>query len=75
MITDEIREELFKKQDVKYRDFQAKLIPGFEADAMIGVRTPELRTLAKEFSKRADIDEFLQVLPTATLTKTSSMLS
>ncbi len=63
MITDEIREELFKNQDLKYRDFQAKLIPGFETDAMIGVRTPELRALAKEFSKRDDIDEFLQALP------------
>lgn len=27
MITDEIREELFRLQDIAYRDFQSKLTP------------------------------------------------
>ena len=63
MIRDEIIEELFKKQDLKYRDFQGKLIPPKTVDDMIGVRTPELRKYAKELLKREDIDEFLAILP------------
>ncbi len=63
MITEEIRERLFELQDTKYRDFQCGLIPGVEADVFIGVRTPELRKLAKEFAKKEEIDEFLEELP------------
>ena len=63
MITDEIRERLFALRDVKYRDFQIKLIPGKTAEDSIGVRTPELRKLAKEFAKRDDIGDFLNDLP------------
>ena len=47
-------------QDVKYRDFQGGLIPGMNPENMIGVRTPELRKLAKEVG--AD-DTFLAELP------------
>ena len=63
MIRDEIRKELFALQDIKYRDFQMKLIPGKDPENSIGVRTPELRRLAKELSKRPDIGEFLNDLP------------
>ena len=63
MIVDEIQNELFKLQDVKYRDFQAKLMPTINPESMIGVRTPELRKLAKQLAKRDDIDEFLDALP------------
>ena len=50
MIIDDIRKELFALRDEKYRDFQAKLIPTVDPDKMIGVRTPDLRSLAKEFA-------------------------
>ena len=63
MIRDEITETLFKMQDIKYRDFQGKLIPPKTADDMIGVRTPELRKYAKELLKREDVGEFLAGLP------------
>ncbi len=63
MITDEIKSELFQWQDIKYRDFQSKLIPSIEPESMIGVRTPQLRKLAKQLAKREDIDEFLLALP------------
>ena len=63
MITEEILQSLFDLQDIKYRDFQVKLIPGKDTDMMIGVRTPELRKLAKQMLKREDIGEFLQDLP------------
>ncbi len=63
MIADEIRENLFKMQDIKYRDFQSKLIPPKTDDDIIGVRTPELRKYAKDLLKREDIGEFLSSLP------------
>lgn len=63
MIVDDIREDLFANQDVKYRDFQSKLTPTIEVNTAIGVRTPVLRKLAKDYSKRQDVDEFLADLP------------
>lgn len=63
MIIGEIREELFKLQDIKYRDFQAKLVPTVEPETIIGIRTPELRKLAKQLVKRENIGTFLQALP------------
>jgi len=63
MITDEIKSALFQLQDRPYRDFQCKLIPTVGRDTVIGVRTPELRRLAKQFVKREDVRGFLDVLP------------
>lgn len=63
MTIDEIREELFALQDIKYRDFQSKLIPTIDPDSMIGVRTPELRKLSKRLSKEEGISAFLEALP------------
>ena len=62
-ITKEIREELYKLQDVKYRDFQAGLTPTVEKNKAIGVRTPELKALAKKIAKRDDVEDFLKDLP------------
>ena len=63
MIIDEIRKELYTMQDVKYRDFQAKLIPTAKPDTVIGVRTPQLRKYAGQLLKREDISVFLDDLP------------
>ena len=63
MIIEEIRKELLGFSDEKYRDFQAKLIPTVEKDTIIGVRTPELRALAKNLVKRDDVEVFLSELP------------
>ena len=60
---DNIREELFKLQDQKYRDFQAKLIPNINLENVIGVRTPELRKLAKTLVKENNYQDFLNRLP------------
>ena len=46
MTTAELRERLFSLQDVKYRDFQRRLIPNIPPESIIGVRTPELKKLA-----------------------------
>ena len=63
MIREEIRRRLFELQDVPYRDFQVKLIPTVETESMIGVRTPALRKLAREYGRRDEIGVFLQDLP------------
>ena len=44
-------------------EFELFRIPGMDAQKEIGVRTPELRKLAKELAKREDIREFLNDLP------------
>ena len=63
MIVDEIRDELFENQDKQYHDFMIKLLPGMEQDRMIGIRTPELRKLAKKYAGRADTGIFMKDLP------------
>ena len=56
-----LQELLFNKQDKKYQSFQYKLIPTVDANCIIGVRTPELRAVAKEMNKY--IEEFINDLP------------
>lgn len=66
MIRNRIREELFSLQDKKYREFQAKLIPTVDPETVIGVRTPQLRKLAKHLYKETDpaeLEAFLKELP------------
>ena len=58
-----ILQQLFELQDLKYRDFHAKLVPGMDVNAIIGVRTPELRKLAKQLAKDERVGDFLAVLP------------
>lgn len=58
-----IEKALFSMQDSGYRDFQAKLMPTVDRELVIGVRTPLLRKLAKEFAEDADAEEFLSELP------------
>lgn len=58
-----IVKELFKLQDKSYAAFNSKLIPTVEQDRVIGVRTPELKTLAKTLAKDEGKDQFLQSLP------------
>ena len=58
-----ILDRLYVLQDTKYRDFQGKLIPTVNPKDIIGVRTPDLRTLAKELAKQEDIGTFLDTLP------------
>ena len=58
-----IKEELFKMQDKKYRDFQVKLFPTLKPDTIIGVRTPELKKYAKKLIKENEYLSFLEELP------------
>ena len=58
-----IRARLFERADEKYRDFNCKLIPTVPAQAIIGVRTPDLRALARQLGSTPDAQEFLADLP------------
>ena len=62
-INERIQRQLFELQDLKYRDFNSSLIPTVDKETVIGVRTPQLRKLAKELSKDPDIGVFLRTLP------------
>ena len=62
-IEQKIQSQLFELQDVEYREFQRKLMPTVNPETVIGVRTPELRKLAKEFSKTLEAEEFIKILP------------
>lgn len=59
----EIQKALFDLQDEKYREFSCGLMPTVDPERVIGVRTPELRKLAKKLAKEPDIDTFLHDLP------------
>ena len=65
MIVEEIRKELFRLKDEEYRDFQGALLPTVDRDSFIGVRTPELRAMAKTFASDREIEFFLSDLPHA----------
>ena len=59
----EIQELLFAKQDIKYRDFQAPLFPNVNKETIIGVRTPDLKKLAKELFGSETANKFIETLP------------
>ena len=56
-------EELMKLQDEDYGDFQSKLIPDMPREKLIGVRTPDVRKLAKTYAKAHESQQFLNTLP------------
>lgn len=58
-----IRSKLFELQDTAYRDFHSHLMPTVDKELIIGVRTPDLRKLAKEIAKTEHCGEFLKILP------------
>ena len=47
----ELEKELFQLQDLDYRDFHSKLMPGIDKNNIIGIRIPVLRAFAKRFEK------------------------
>lgn len=60
-----ITDRLLALADLPYRDFNSALIPTVHKDCIIGVRTPALRSLAKEIAKTEPqtAKAFLQTLP------------
>lgn len=58
-----IVEELFKLQDLKYKDFHANLCPTLSPDTIIGVRMPDVKALCKRLIKSVNVDDFINTLP------------
>lgn len=59
----DIEKRLFELKDLKFRDFNAKLIPNISKDTIIGVKTPQLKQLAKELYKSGEYKDFIVSLP------------
>lgn len=58
-----LTEQLFALQDLGYKQFHSKLMPTINPDVIIGVRTPQLRKLAKQIAKSTEVENFMQQLP------------
>lgn len=54
---------LAENVDLGYRDFHARLVPTVDMKTIAGVRTPALRKIAKELTRRRDAGSFLKALP------------
>ena len=59
----EIQDELWSLADDGYRRFQCKLMPTVTPEIVIGVRTPLLRTMAKQLWKSELSRPFMEELP------------
>ena len=59
----ELQQRLFELQDLKYREFHSRLMPGVDKDKIIGIRTPVLKKFAKEYMKEPGWKQFLRELP------------
>lgn len=59
----DIKDNLFALADDKYKTFQSSLIPNVEKERIIGVRTPDVRKLAKDLIKSNAHDKFISELP------------
>lgn len=58
-----VYEKLLTVKDDEYREFQVKLVPNISPDSILGVRTPDMRKIAKEVSLSDERDSFLKELP------------
>lgn len=58
-----IQEELFKLQDISYKEFHSNLIPTIDKNTIIGIRIPLLRSYAMKIKYTKEADKFLNTLP------------
>lgn len=58
----DIKNELLKYQDLRYKDFHSGLVPNIEKEKFIGVRTPILRKIAKEMINDDSYKDFIRDL-------------
>ena len=60
-----IYDRLVQYQDEKYREFQSKLVPNIPKETILGVKTPQMRAIAKAVAETPEAEEFLRTLPHA----------
>ena len=58
-----IVDKLFSYQDLKFKEFNSKIIPNIDKSTIIGVKIPKIRMFAKSLKKEKDYKIFLQELP------------
>ena len=58
-----VLEKLMEAKDETYKEFQARLVPNIPPDTIIGVRTPDLRRIAKELFQSGGKEAFLREVP------------
>ena len=58
-----VYEMLLNKQDKEYQEFQSKLVPNIDKNSIIGVRTPDMKAIAKELYGTKEANDFLNNLP------------
>ena len=58
-----VYERLKSYQDKDYKEFQSKLVPNIDSNTIIGVRTPDMRNIAKEIFGTEEANEFIKELP------------
>ena len=63
MLSEEIRAWIVENQDPDYAALQRRLLPTLDESAIVGVRTPALRSYARQLAKQAEVSAFLAELP------------
>ena len=58
-----VYERLIACGDEQYRDFQSKLVPNIPKERILGVRTPDMRRIAREIRGTGEEEAFLAELP------------
>ena len=58
-----VYERLIIYQDDKYKEFQSKLVPNIPKETILGIKTPEMRKIAKEIFESEEREQFLNDLP------------
>ncbi len=59
----EIYDKLISLRDEKYQEFQSKLVPNINKELILGIRTPDLRKVAKDIFNSDYKDTFLNEVP------------
>ncbi len=62
-LTVTLYDQLMEVKDDAYREFQAKLVPNIPPETILGVRTPQMRRIAREVFESPDRETFLNDLP------------
>ena len=58
-----VYERLTKFSDIKYKEFQSKLVPNISKETILGVKTPNMRNIAREIKGTKEAEDFLNDLP------------
>ena len=58
-----VAEMLAANGSEKYRDFQSKLVPNIPKETILGVKTPDMRKIAKDIRDTKEAEAFLAELP------------